>query len=153
MSAPRPVPEIWVIKYLMAMVVVFAACIVITMLAALCAEDPATREIAYRMFRDLLAVVASRRRGWLLSRPVNAGPGRPPICPASLILRIDDLRREGLSYAAISDVLNADGISTPGGGPRWHRSYVNRLLHTRHAREVIEQLDRLHQSAATADSG
>ena len=65
-------------------------------------------------------------------------PGRPPSCPAELILRIHDLRREGLSYAAISNELNADGIPTPAGRPRWYRSYVDRLLHTRHARQVIK---------------
>jgi hypothetical protein len=68
--------------------------------------------------------------------------GRPPSCPTELILRIDDLRREGLSYAAISDELNTGGTPTPAGQPRWHRSYVDRLLHTRHAREVIEAAGR-----------
>lgn len=56
-------PTIWIIKYLMAMAAVFTTCLVITMFAALRAEDPATREIAYRMFRDLLALFAPRRRG------------------------------------------------------------------------------------------
>jgi hypothetical protein len=56
-------PEIWIITYLMAVTAVFATCVVITMRAALRVEDPATREIAYRMFRDLLALLAPRRRG------------------------------------------------------------------------------------------
>jgi hypothetical protein len=47
----------------MAVTAVFATCVVITMRAALRVEDPATREIAYRMFRDLLALLAPRRRG------------------------------------------------------------------------------------------
>ena len=56
-------PEIiWIIKYIMAMQAVFVACIVLTMRAALHAEDPGTREIAYRMFRDLLALLSRRRR-------------------------------------------------------------------------------------------
>jgi len=46
--------------------------------------------------------------------------------------------REGqqLSYAAISDLLNALGIPTPAGRRPWQKSYVDRLLHTRHARQL-----------------
>ena len=42
--------------------VFFVACIVLTTWAALHAEHPGTREIAYRMFRDLLALLSRRRR-------------------------------------------------------------------------------------------
>jgi hypothetical protein len=55
-------PGIWVLTYLIAVTAVFATCVVITMRAALRVEDPDTREIAYRMFRDLLALPAPRRR-------------------------------------------------------------------------------------------
>ena len=54
---------VWIVACLLAVRAVFAACIVITMRTALRAESPATREIAYRMFRDLLALFAPRRRG------------------------------------------------------------------------------------------
>jgi hypothetical protein len=47
-----------------------------------------------------------------------------------------DLRRQGLSYAEISVVLNREGIPTPTGRPVWQKSYVDRLLHTRYAKEM-----------------
>lgn len=69
-------------------------------------------------------------------------PGRPPLCPREVAARIVGLRREGLSYEAISDVLNAEGVPTPAGGLIWQRSYVDRVLHTRYAQEVEEFLFR-----------
>lgn len=64
--------------------------------------------------------------------------GRPPCCPRELAIRIVQLRRQGLSYAAISAVLNAGGVLTPAGRPRWRKEYVDRLLHTRYARDIME---------------
>jgi len=46
------------------------------------------------------------------------------------------MRKECLTLHAICDTLNAEGVPTPSGGPRWWRSHVSRLLHTRGAREV-----------------
>jgi hypothetical protein len=46
------------------------------------------------------------------------------------------LRAQGFSYAKISAALNAAGVPTPGGGSRWMRSYVDRVLHTRYAMEI-----------------
>ena len=74
--------------------------------------------------------------------PESRPPGRPPGCPREIVIRVAGLRREGLSYAAISAVLNAEGVPTPAGRSRWHRSYVDRLLHTRYAMEIIEEIDR-----------
>ena len=51
---------IWIITYIMAVYAVIVTCIVITMRAALRAKDPGTREVAYRMFRDLLAKLGRR---------------------------------------------------------------------------------------------
>jgi hypothetical protein len=51
---------------------------------------------------------------------------------------IVELRHQGLSYGAISDVLNAEGVPTPSGRPVWLRSYVDRVLHTRYAQELGE---------------
>jgi hypothetical protein len=62
--------------------------------------------------------------------------GRPPICPPELALRVVELRRQGLSYDAISAALNREGVPTPAGRPVWQKSYVNRLLHTRYANEI-----------------
>lgn len=70
--------------------------------------------------------------------PQPRRPGRPPLCPRELAARLVELRRQGLSYEAISDVLNAEGVPTPAGGSIWQRSYVDRLLHTRHVLELQE---------------
>lgn len=57
-------PEVtWIIGYIMVVYAVFLVCIVIAMRATLRAKDPETREIAYMVFRDLLALFARRRRG------------------------------------------------------------------------------------------
>ena len=66
-------------------------------------------------------------------------PGRRPACPEDIVIRVVDMRRQGLSYAQIRDVLNAEGIPTPLSRARWLKSSVDRLLHTRHAMELQEQ--------------
>lgn len=69
--------------------------------------------------------------------PPSPRPGRPPCCPLEVVLRVVDLRRQGLSLARISTVLNAEGVPTPEGRAGWQKSYVDRLLHTRYVREII----------------
>ena len=66
-------------------------------------------------------------------------PGRPPACPLEVVIHVVELRNQGLSYADISAQLNREGISTPTGRPIWHKSYVDRLLHTRYVTEISEQ--------------
>ncbi|MCV7164996.1 recombinase family protein [Mycobacterium stomatepiae] len=46
------------------------------------------------------------------------------------------MRNEGFTYQRICDVLNEEGVPTPAGGPRWWRSHVWRLIHTRSAVEL-----------------
>jgi hypothetical protein len=65
--------------------------------------------------------------------------GRPPCCPPELAARIVGLHRQGLTYTQISAVLNAEGVPTPAGRVRWFKSSVDRLLHTRYAKELGEQ--------------
>jgi len=65
--------------------------------------------------------------------------GRPPRCPRELAVRIIGLHRQGLTYAQISAVLNAEAIPTPLGRPLWGKSYVDRVLHTQYAREIREE--------------
>jgi hypothetical protein len=48
------------------------------------------------------------------------------------------MRCNGRTYGQICITLNAKQIPTPLGGPRWLRSHVYRLLHTRYAQEIIE---------------
>jgi hypothetical protein len=45
-----------------------------------------------------------------------------------------------MSYAAISVILNVEGILTPAGRPSWHKIHVERLLHTMHVRDLAEKL-------------
>ena len=62
--------------------------------------------------------------------------GRPRLCSDDVLLRVVAMRKKGLTLQAICDTLNAEGVPTPSGGPRWWRSHVSRLLHTRGAREM-----------------
>ena len=52
-------------------------------------------------------------------------------------MRVVRLRVQGLSYGKISAALNEEGVPTPAGGSQWLRSYVDRLLHTRYAMEIL----------------
>ena len=72
--------------------------------------------------------------------PAPRRRGRPPCCPRELAIQIIQLRRLSLSYAQISDVLNADSVPTPTGRPRWHREYVDRLLHTQYVRDILKEV-------------
>jgi hypothetical protein len=74
-------------------------------------------------------------------------PGRPPVCPREIALRAVQLRRQGLSYEAISLALNTEGVPTPMGGSRWLKSHVDRLLHTQYAREIAEDYETASQTA------
>jgi len=67
-------------------------------------------------------------------------PGRPPCCSRELAILVIELRHTGLSYAGISTELNAKHILTPLGSPTWQKSHVDRLLHVRWVREIIEEL-------------
>jgi Recombinase len=73
------------------------------------------------------------------SFPRHRRPGRPPACPREIIVRVIELRRQGLSYRQISAVLNAAGVPTPLGRSQWLKSSVDRLLHTQYAKEILNQ--------------
>jgi hypothetical protein len=62
--------------------------------------------------------------------------GRPRQCPDEVLRRVLAMRAEGLTYQTICDTLNTERIRTPGGKPKWWRSHVSRLLHTRSAMEL-----------------
>jgi hypothetical protein len=75
----------------------------------------------------------------VIPAPASRRRGRPPCCPPELAIRIIRLRRQGLSYAAISATLNAAGIPTPTGRPLWRKAYVDRLLHTRYVEDLVRE--------------
>lgn len=74
-----------------------------------------------------------------MSAPKPQRRGRPPCCTDELAVRVIGLRRQGLTYTQISVVLNAEGVPTPMGRPRWLRSSVDRLLHTQYARDILRE--------------
>lgn len=76
-----------------------------------------------------------------LPEPDPRRRGRPPCCPRELAILVIQLRRRGLSYAQICHMLNSESIPTPTGRPLWRKAYVDRLLHTRYVRELIEEID------------
>ncbi len=71
---------------------------------------------------------------------MSAGPGRPRLCSDEVLHRVVRLRAAGHSYREITDRLNAMHIRTPGSQSPWTRSHVVRLLHTRSAELVFQQL-------------
>jgi hypothetical protein len=73
----------------------------------------------------------------VIERP---GRGRPPRCSPELAERIISLHHSGLSHARISKLLDAEGVPLPGGGTRWLRSSVDRILHTKYARDLQADL-------------
>ena len=56
-------------------------------------------------------------------------------------MRVIQLHDEGVSYERIAALLNAEGVPLPGGGTRWLKSSIDRLLHTLYARALLEELD------------
>jgi DNA invertase Pin-like site-specific DNA recombinase len=66
------------------------------------------------------ALAAKRRSGVRL--------GRPSTVDLKAVERARGLRAKGASYAAIAEVLNAEGWPTAQGGKRWHASTVRAVL-------------------------
>ncbi len=64
------------------------------------------------------------------------GPGRPSLCPPHVLTAVVIMYMDGMSYAAISDALDARGIPTPAGRSRWQRAHVWRLVRTAAAARV-----------------
>jgi hypothetical protein len=58
-----------------------------------------------------------------------------------LAIHVIELRARELSYARICDVLNEEGVSTPMGSSCWQKSHVDRLLHTKYVRDILQELD------------
>ncbi len=83
-----------------------------------------------------------------VSAPGRRRRGRPPLCPPETLQQVVTLHLERLSLARISTVMNARGVPTPAGGPRWSKNRVDGLLRTRHAQEHIASLNASHSLSA-----
>ncbi|WP_432705868.1 recombinase family protein [Amycolatopsis taiwanensis] len=66
--------------------------------------------------------------------------GRPRSCPDHVLARIVRLRRTGARYVDICASLNTEGIPTPGGGAHWYPSRLSRLLRTRDAQRLADEV-------------
>ncbi len=60
--------------------------------------------------------------------------------PDHVLDRVVQLRVGGATLAEITAGLNEEGLPTPGGGPRWSRRHVSRLLHTKDAQRRLAQV-------------
>jgi hypothetical protein len=65
--------------------------------------------------------------------------GRPRACPDEVLHQVVALRRSGVPYRKIAELLNARSIPTATGRPRWYASYVVRLLQTRDGDRLLHQ--------------
>lgn len=85
---------------------------------------------------ELESTVASERtRAAMLAKAARGERvGRPRSCPDEVLDQVLELRRGGATLAAIASAMNAAGVVTPAGSPRWWPSHVSRLLRTQDAR-------------------
>jgi DNA invertase Pin-like site-specific DNA recombinase len=54
--------------------------------------------------------------------------GRPTSLPVAVARRMSRLRNRGMTYKAIADVLNEEGVPTGQGGVRWYPATVRKVL-------------------------
>ncbi len=62
-----------------------------------------------------------------MRRPPNSSSlrlGRPPVQPAEVVARIVSVRELGVSWSAIGQALDTDGVPTAQGGARWYPATV-----------------------------
>ena len=68
-------------------------------------------------------------------------PGRPPGCHRDLVIRMYHLHYgQRVSYERVSEIFNAEGVPLPGGGSRWLRSSVERVMHTNYGKAIGREL-------------
>jgi DNA invertase Pin-like site-specific DNA recombinase len=57
--------------------------------------------------------------------------GRPRTLPEAVVANLKTLRAEGLTYRAIAQVLNDEGVPTAQGGKAWFPNTVRQVLASR----------------------
>ena len=77
---------------------------------------------------ELERLVAEHRQPAVRKPDPPASRGRPVAVPEAVVARIHHLRSEGLSFARIAALLDADGVPTCHGGERWWPSTVRFVL-------------------------
>lgn len=80
--------------------------------------------------------VASERTSAAMLAKLARGErvGRPRSCPDEVLDQVLELRAAGGTLVTIAAAMNAAGVLTPAGSPRWWPSHVSRLLRTQDAR-------------------
>ena len=88
---------------------------------------------------ELESTLASERtRAAMLAKAARGERvGRPRSCPDEVLDQVLELRRGGATLQAIASAMNAAGVVTPAGSPRWWPSHVSRLLRTQDARARV----------------
>ncbi|RZU30469.1 recombinase family protein [Blastococcus saxobsidens] len=84
------------------------------------------RRLIGQRTRDALA--AARARGTRL--------GRPQALSGDVVARVVGMRRDGASFRAIAERLQADGVPTARGGATWHASTVKAVCESQAAAGV-----------------
>lgn len=79
--------------------------------------------------------------------------GRPRQCPDHVLSAVQKMvYQEKVPYREVCERLNSAGVTTPGGGPRWHPSYITRLLDTVGAKEFARVRSGCTGANVSADS-
>ena len=107
--------------YVACLVGAFVLYIGIAMWFTFRARDAEQRQIRYQVFRDLRDLFFRReapeaQMSAVIPALVPRRRGRPPCCSPELAIRIIRLRRQGLSYAAISGHLERGRYTDSGRG-------------------------------------
>ena len=66
--------------------------------------------------------------------------GRPCRCPEEVLRRLVIDQRAGVTQRQMIAELNERGVTTPGGSSLWCRSHISRLLQTRAAQDIRDEL-------------
>jgi len=108
--------------------------------------DIDTTTAAGRAFFSIMATFASFESELISERTTAALQakaargeriGRPRSCPDEVLDQVLELRAAGGTLVAIAEAMNAAGVATPAGSPRWWPSHVSRLLRTQDARSRL----------------